>query len=885
MAEGLTKKLSADIDFLHGILSEIITLREGEAFSELLGEILRLSENYRKKPDTFDFEELARIAGNTDAIATEKIARAFTIYLSLVNIAEEHHKVRTQRLEQTRDVHGGISPGIIAHALADLTESDIPSEKIYQTIIGLRIELVLTAHPTEIMRRGLIQKYAHIARFLEIRDYTDVPEFDRRQNEEAIRREIFGVWETDAIRKKKPTPTDEAYGGLLVFEQTLWNEVPRYLRELDSALSMHTGKSLPLSACPVSFGSWMGGDRDGNPNVTAILTRRAVWLAQWMAAVLYEREIDKLRFELSMTACDDNLAQLTGNAHEPYRAWLKKTHTKISATRMRLENLLESGSTSVTEYYRSAAELTDELMVVYNSLMRQKMKPIADGRLTDVLRRLAVFGLHLVKLDIRQEGSKHAAAMAAITLALGLGDYRSYPEREKIAFLCAELAERRPLMPYDFECDEEVREILATFSMLAEIRTESLGAYVISMAKQPSDVLLVHLLQKVGGRKKNLRVVPLFETIEDLKNAPRILKTLLSIPEYRALIDNRQEIMIGYSDSSKDSGILTAAWNLYRCQEEIISICRAAGVELTLFHGRGGTVGRGGGPTQLAILSQPPGSVEGRIRVTEQGEMIQAKFGLPTVARRTLEIYTAAVLAASLKPPPGPPEEYRKVMDTLAEKSADHYRSLVYENPDFAAYFQHATPERELANLNIGSRPARRQATGAPTGIQALRAIPWIFAWTQTRVLLPSWLGVGAAIGNLKAPELEVLKKMRREWFFFRSFMDLVEMVLIKTDARIAAHYDRRLVPKNYIAIGQQIQSDLADTIKTLVAVSGAENLVAYDPELKREIDYRSLWLLPLNILQAEQLTRLRTDSENAALRRTLLLTINGIAAGLKNTG
>jgi phosphoenolpyruvate carboxylase len=874
MGTELTERLEKDIEFLHGVLGDVILQREGAAFFKTLNDTLALSAAYRDKKAEADFKALTNLAAGLATPDAEKLTRALSAYLTLVNIAEEHHKVRLARRETEVS---------LSATFAALKTAGLSADKICNAVNQLAIDLVLTAHPTEIMRRGLLQKYTNIARALEIRDYTDVPPFEQRLNDDAIRREIYGIWETDAIRKKKPTPTDEAYGGLLVFEQTLWNEVPRFLREFSAALEAHTGKSLPLDAAPVRFSSWMGGDRDGNPNVTHMVTRRAVWLAQWMAAVLYERELDKLRFELSVTAASEELKKLTDNAHEPYRVFLKKTLTKMNATRLRLEDILQNGQSAnaiqVTDYYRDTSELTEELLVVHRSLIAVHMEALADGRLSDLLRRLAVFGLYLVKLDIRQSSDSHSCTMADITRALGMGDYADYPEHEKIAFLCAELKEPRPLVPAELECSAEGREVLDTFNMLAQIRTESLGAYVISMAKQASDVLLVHLFQKVSGRKKHLRVVPLFETIQDLQNAPRILKNLLNIPEYRALIGDKQEIMIGYSDSSKDSGILTAAWHLYRCQEEIIAVCREAGVEATLFHGRGGTIGRGGGPTHLAILSQPPGSVEGRIRVTEQGEMIQAKFGLPSVARRTLEIYTAAVLTASLMPPPGPPESYRKIMENLSENAAASYRALVYGNEKFIEYFQAATPERELGNLNIGSRPAKRRAGG----LESLRAIPWIFAWTQTRSLLPSWLGVGDALQ--KIADSGELHTMRRDWYFFRSFVDLIEMVLTKTDARISGHYDASLVPPPLAAIGNEIQEKLKDTMKRILHLSNTDALVAYDHNLQREIRYRSVWLNPLNILQVEFLKKLRADSENESLRRGLLLTINGVAAGLKNTG
>jgi len=869
--------LEDDIRYLHGILEEVIAKLEGEDFLARLRQITALSAEYQAHHDETGFASLVQAISGSDALLATKLTRALSTYLTLVNIAEEHHKVRIENNAVAPVLP--IAPDLVLH---EFRQQGISPEKLHETVASLRIELVLTAHPTEIMRRSLLSKYSNLARYLELRDRDITDAHEVKVNEEAIRREIFGIWETDPIRKKKPTPTDEAYGGLLVFEQTLWTEVPRFLRELSDDLLHHTGKPLPLASAPIRFGSWMGGDRDGNPNVTAAVSQRAVWLAQWMAAVLYEKEINALRFELSLTHCDAVLRGLTQEAHEPYRVYLKKTLTRMTSTRERLEDLLQQGTTQIIEYYRSTEELTQELMPVYESLVATGMQAIADGRLSDLLRRLAVFGLYLVKLDIRQESGRHAAAISEITRELGLGDYSAWAEHEKIAFLCEELKQRRPLVPVDIECSAETREVLDTFLMLAKIRTESLGAYVISMAKSASDVLLVHLFQKINGRKRHLRVVPLFETVEDLRNAPRILSNLLKIPEYRELIEDKQEIMIGYSDSSKDSGILTAAWQLYRCQEEIIAVCAEAGVEVTLFHGRGGTIGRGGGPTQIAILSQPPGSVAGRIRVTEQGEMIQAKFGLPTVARRTLAIYTAAVLRASLAPPAGPPPEYRRIMETLAEQAARDYRSLVYEDAKFIDYFRSATPEQELGNLNIGSRPARRKAGG----IESLRAIPWIFAWTQTRFLLPSWLGVGAALSAIQDEgDLRLLECMRQDWYFFRSFIDLIEMVLVKSEPRIAQYYDAMLTDEALSSVGDRIHESLKRTIEMVMRLSQEKELVSYDTNLQREIRFRSLWLNPLNLLQVEFLRRLRQTPEDEALRRGLLLTINGIAAGLKNTG
>ncbi|MBV6493209.1 MAG: Phosphoenolpyruvate carboxylase [Turneriella sp.] len=862
--------LERDVEFLHALFEEILVESEGEAFARTVKEILKLSRAYREKKSEKEFQDLIHLVEATPLNDAEKLTRALTVYLTLVNIAEEHHKVRLTRREKE---------GATAKTFDALLAAQVTPDALYDAVINLRIELVLTAHPTEIMRRGLLQKYTNISLALQIRDYADVPPLDRKFNEEAICREIYGIWETDAIRKKQPRATDEAYGGLLIFEQTLWNEMPRYLRELSLALKERTGKPLPLTATPIRFASWMGGDRDGNPNVTHSVTRRSVHLAQWMAAVLYEREIDKLRFELSMSGASSAFLSLTNNAHEPYRVYLKKTLSKMASTRTRLEELLEKGTTHITEYYRDTQELIDELVLVYDSLVQTNMEAIADGRLSDLLRRLAVFGLSLVTLDIRQESSRHVLAIEEITQALGISSYKEMSEEERIDFLCTELKNPRPLVPPDAEFSPECREILDTYHALSEIRTESLGAYVISMAKSASDILLVHLLQKVGGRKKHLRVVPLFETITDLKNAPRVLETLFQIPEYLSLIQSKQEIMVGYSDSAKDSGILTAAWNLYRAQEAIVEVCKKAKIEVTLFHGRGGSIGRGGGPTHLGILSQPPGSIAGRIRVTEQGEMIQAKFALPSVARRTLEIYSAAVLTATLLPAPKAPKEFRDAMDVLAEKSASSYREIVYENAEFIDFFQTVTPVKELSHLNMSSRPVKR-GTG---GLESLRAIPWNFAWTQTRTLLPSWLGVGYAISTFKNKEL--LHTMRREWYFFRAFIDLIEMVLTKTDMRIALYYAEVLSAFKDTKVQKAIYTQLDETRKQILSLSESTTLMAYDSNLQREIDDRSLWLNPLNVLQVFFLKALRNNPEDEVLRRRLLLTINGIAAGLKNTG
>jgi phosphoenolpyruvate carboxylase len=506
---------------------------------------------------------------------------------------------------------------------------------------------------------------------------------------------------------------------------------------------------------------------------------------------------------------------------------------------------------------------------------------IAEGRLTDILRRVAAFGLTLVRLDVRQEAARHVETLDAITRALDLGSYAAWPEQQRQDFLSRELQTRRPLIPRDLSVAEPLRDVLDTFRLLARLPPDSLGAYVISMAMHPSDVLAVALLQKEAGVTSPLRIVPLIETAAALEGAGAMLRDLLRLPAYRSRFGGRQEVMIGYSDSARDIGRFSAAWALYRAQEDIVAACRGEGVAVTLFHGRGGSVGRGGGPTWHAIQSQPAGSIDGTLRVTEQGEMIQAKFGLVDIALRTMEVYTTATLEKTLLDSDVSRPAWRALMDRLAADAREAYRGLVYDRPGFVEYFRAATPEPELGSLNIGSRPTRR-AQG--TDIAGLRAIPWQFAWTQTRLLAASWLGLEAALVRARERgEVPALQELWREWPFFRVMMDLMEMVLAKTDARIAAQYDRRLVPAALQPIGADLRQRLAAAIEGVLAVTGHRELVEDNPVLRRSIDVRNPYVDPINLVQVELLRRLRNGEER--LRDALIVTVNGIAAGLRNTG
>ena len=883
--------LRDDVRTLGAILGDTLREQEGDALFETVERVRRFAKAARAGSDT-DAAELRSLLAGMGTHDALPLARSFSHFLALANIAEQHHRIRRRAVR--RRAEDLPQPGSCDEVLGRLLDLGVPQDALFDTVCDLQIELVLTAHPTQALRRTLLQKHRRISEALAERDRTDLDPIQREANDATLRREIASAWLTDDLIRERPTPDREAQAGLVLFEQVLWDAMPAYLRELDRALFKHTGRRLPLDAAPIRFGSWMGGDRDGNPFVTADVTRHVCALARWMAADLYFKEVDRLRAELSEVRATDELRDAVNGATEPYRELLRDLRARLKATRKHAEAEVEAfragepvpdppGEDDGPTPIRDVSEIREPLLLCYRSLTETGGHRIAQGRLEDLIRRVAAFGLSLVRLDIRQESSVHTRAMDAITRHLGLGSYAEWDEAQRQAFLVRELEGRRPLVPRIRPEDPDLNMVLEALEAVAEQPPEQMGAYVISMATEPSDVLSVALLQREVGIRHPLRVVPLFETLDDLENAGDALTALLDIPVYRALLGEpaRQEIMLGYSDSAKDAGRMTAAWALYQAQEKLVAAAKARGVKLTLFHGRGGTVGRGGGPMYLAILSQPPGSVAGSLRVTEQGEMIDAKFGLPGIALRNLGVATTAVLEATLNPPRAPKAEWREVMNALSLAAKDGYRGVVREDPRFVDYFRAATPELELSEMNIGSRPARRKKGG---GVSSLRAIPWVFAWTQTRLLLPSWLGVGAGLelGLQQHPEL--VREMAQEWPFFRSTLDLIEMVLAKALPDIAAYYDELLVPESLQDLGADLRGRLERTQQNVLAVLGNENMLDNSRVLQRSIQVRNPYVDPINLLQAELLRRYREQPEDP-VRDALLTTIKGVAAGMRNTG
>ena len=685
------------------------------------------------------------------------------------------------------------------------------------------------------------------------------------------------------MRATRPSPIDEAKWGFAMIENSLWLAVPDFLRELSTQVAQVTGQELPPWVAPVRLCSWMGGDRDGNPAVTHTVTREVLLLARWAAADLYSRDLTGLIQDLSMSEASDDLRSIAGdNEVEPYRRVLKGLGDELIILRQELEARLRGDSVERLSRIRDTSDLFDPMLVMWESLHACGMGEIADGYLLDTLRRISTFGIDLVTLDIRQESSRHAQAIAEITTFLELGDYLRWDDSKRCDFLRQELANPRPLIPYEFKPSDDVTEVLNTCEVIADADPASLGSYVISMARQPSDILAVMLLQKACGVTQPLPVAPLFETLDDLERAPAVLTSLLSDASYIAAIGGVQHVMIGYSDSSKDAGTLAAAWAQYCAQDELSKVANQFGVKLVLFHGRGGTAGRGGGPAHRAILAQPPGSVDNAIRVTEQGEMIRWKFGLPDLAVQTLTAYVQSVMQATLSPVDRPKPEFVDLMNALARDSVKSYRALVNQHPDFVAYFRAVTPEGALGKLPLSSRPAKRKVDG---GIESLRAIPWIFAWTQIRLMLPAWLGSDEALSNsLRHGGRDLLRTMYAEWTFFQVYIDMLEMVLAKSDPDIAAHYEGVLLGEEH-ALGKLTRIRLQSAIESISEIKQVFELLEREPAITRSLAVRHPYMEPLHILQAELLRRDRESPQQPLVERALMASVAGIAAGMRNTG
>jgi phosphoenolpyruvate carboxylase len=869
--------LRENVRLLGDCLGESMSNHLGAEFLEKVENIRLLSKDGRQSGDS------AALIAALEALEDKEIvpvARAFNQFLNLSNIAEQYHRVHRRRTNESL----GVYHNPIGDLLARLAKQNFTPEQMIASLQSQSIELVLTAHPTEVVRRSLIRKYDNISSELEALDKDNILPLEETKHIRRLKEIITQAWHTDEIREERPTPVDEAKWGFAVIEQSLWQAVPRFFRQLDEQFSAFSSdERLPLDLAPIRFATWMGGDRDGNPNVTHKVTKEVTLLARWMAADLYIKDLNVLRSEFSMTQCNAALRERVGDSAQPYREVLRHLENKMLATKNWAKACLDGKPVPSDDIFLDIQELIDDLVLCYQSLLDCGMKVIANGSLLDLIRCAATFGATLVRLDVRQDASRHIDALSAITRFYGLGDYAEWDEASRQAFLLTELNSKRPLLPMEWTPTADVKEVLDTFTMISKGQKNSFGSYVISMASAPSDVLAVALMLKESGVSFPMRIVPLFETLADLDNAEPIIEQLFSIPWYKAYINGHQEVMIGYSDSAKDAGQIAATWGQYRAQEALTRLCKKHGIHLTLFHGRGGTVGRGGGPAHVAILSQPPGSVNGAIRVTEQGEMIRFKFGIPDIAVRSLELYCSAVMEASLIPASPPKEEWRAIMDEMAEVGMNQYRSIIRGHEDFVPYFRATTPEQELAKLPLGSRPARRRSDG---GVESLRAIPWIFAWMQIRLMLPAWLGAESALQQgVDSGNLEKLREMHKKWPFFGAYLDMLDMVLAKAEPEIAEYYEKRLVGEELQGLGRLLRGKLKQVSELVKLLKKQERLIEDNKTIRQSIDVRNPYIDPLHYLQAELLYRSRKDEENAEVNKALMITMAGIASGMQNTG
>ncbi len=884
-----------------------------------------------------------------DLDTTIDVIRAFTVYFHLVNTAEQHHRIRRRYIH---DLTTPLTPlrGSFAALVALLKERDIDAAALQQLLSQLSIELVFTAHPTEATRRSLITKSREIASLLEEHDHVnEMPARQQARWQRELENIVTLLWRTDAIRHVRPQPLDEIKMGGYYLTEILFDAVPELYDELTEILSAaYPQEQLRLPPF-LRLGSWIGGDQDGNPNVHPQTLLEALRWQRGQIIDHYRSTIQALAQDFSQSlkhcsitsslqsslerdaallpAYDRELGAQT--AQEPYRRKLSFIWKRLEATaaprttsqHKRSDRAQGSAGTSQNLAFSSAEELSNELQLVQESLLADGEVSVAQGQLATLLRQVQVFGFHFTAIDVRQHSERHAAALAELLQAIGLCHhaYTDLDEQERIEILTGLLSDPRVLPRHELHLSPATKHVLQTFDAIHQAREEfgakAVTSYIISMTRSVSDLLEVQFFCKEAGIT-GLSIVPLFETIDDLRSCTSILQSAFTHPNYHDWLASssnlQQQVMLGYSDSSKDGGILTSSWELYQAQTRLAELGAQHGIGITIFHGRGGAIGRGGGPIYEAILGQPPDTVNGRLRITEQGEMLSFKYGLHAIALRNMELVVAGVVQSSLpgaKQAPSANDEqhlqtWSETMHALSASAYNRYRSFIYENPDFIHYFEQATPILELGWLNIGSRPARRTSGH---NIEELRAIPWVFSWMQSRYVLPSWYGVGGALEAYISEDpqrLQQLQEMYRSWPFLRTFLDNLQMTLSKADMHIARHY-ASLVDDEALRqrISAEIEDEYARTEHWLLRIVEGQALLDNSPVLQRSIRLRNPYVDPLSYFQVVLLRRLRAlggplvldeaelqhaskqERERNQLTYAVLLTINGIAAGLRNTG
>ncbi len=908
--------LREDIRLLGRLLGDTVRAQEGEAAFDTIERIRRSSIAFRRYDDLAERRELEQILDRLDLEDTLVVVRAFSCFSHLANIAEDVHHIRRTRAHLIAG--SPPRPGQIQHALDRAHDAGLTGVDLQRFFDCALIVPVLTAHPTEVQRKSILDTELRIARPLQERERSPLTPDEQDSVAESLRRYVMVLWQTRMLRTHRLAVIDEIANALSYFDTTFLRELPRFYCALEDELGRRYATRRPAVSSFLRMGSWIGGDRDGNPYVTAQVLREALRLQSSRVLTFYLAQLHRLGGELSLCeALSGASAELRALAErspdrsphrsdELYRRAISGMYARLAATARVLDEL-EPMRHAVGEApaYADVAEFRADLEVLHGSLTHQGAGLIAQGRLRRLRRAADVFGFHLAALDLRQNSDVHERVVAELlAVARPDIDYGALDEPQRVELLLEEIGSARPLAsPYVRYSDEthSELEIARTAAQLKErYGTRCIANYIVSKTDAVSDLLEAVLLAKEAGMlqplegRLALNIVPLFETIADLRNAGRVMDELLSLPAYGRLLgsgDGIQEVMIGYSDSNKDGGFLTSGWELYKAEMALVGVFERRGIKLRLFHGRGGSVGRGGGPSYEAILAQPGGAVQGQIRITEQGEVIAAKYSNPEVGRRNLETLAAATLEATLLSgdQPAPRRQFVDVMDDLSEQAFLAYRNLVYETQGFERYFLESTVISEIAELNIGSRPASRKPS---MRIEDLRAIPWVFSWAQCRVMLPAWYGFGSAVERWMASRpdareaLETLRRMHRDWPFFATLLSNMDMVLAKTDLAIASRY-ARLVSDERLSelIFSRIRTEHEATVKALLAITESGELLESNLLLKRSIRNRFPYLDPLNHVQVELLRRYRAGQRDEAVKRGIHLTINGIAAGLRNSG
>ena len=882
-----TKLLREDIRYLGNILGEVIKEQEGIKFFNLVEKVRKLSKaNKINLKNKNSFKKLVKTVRNSNPIDTLRLTRAFTHLINFINLAESIDTSRN--LDEYETKRKNLKYNIFIEEIFEklFKNKKISNNKIYNLAKNLDIGIVLTAHPTEVKRRTLIQKYHKIIEILEQRDLYKSHPSKLTQLNKQLHDEFTIIWNTDDLKRTKPSPFDEARWGLAIIEDSLWETIPKVYRRLNSIFLKNMNRGLPKNFNPIQFGSWMGGDRDGNPNVTAKVTKEVILLSRWEAAKLYEKSLTKIIRSYSMKKCSKKISSKVGKTFEPYRVFLRPLRDKLRLTHRSIEQyFINKTPLDKNILLSSTEEILKPLRVVRESLEQNHNENVASGDLLDLMRRAKCFGINLARLDIRQESSRHRQLIAELIKKKFNKNYYNFTEEEKINFLKSKLTSTKSYINKFKFSNKENNEVWSTFKILADEPSECLGAYVISMTTSVSDILSVSFLQKEAKINDKLRVVPLFETLDDLINAKPIMESLFSKKWYRKLINNKQEVMIGYSDSSKDAGKICASWHQYKAQEEIVKLGKKFDVNVTFFHGRGGSPGRGGGPIQATLRSQPPGSVNGKIRITDQGEVIQQKYGYQPIAEYNLCSYIGAVTEATLNPPPTPKQNWRSLIEKMSDISKSSYRKNINQSSEFIKYFKTVTPSAALGKLSIGSRPSKRKNVD---NIKSLRAIPWVFAWTQIRLMLPAWLGSAEALRYAYIKKFRrTLIDMEKNWPFFNSMLDILDMVITKADPDISKIYEKYLADDALKKIGKKLRFQF-EVIKKLNKKITTKEVILTRKQFRTLITVRAIYSEVLNIIQPIVIYKLKKNkimSDKKYLNDALLTSIAGISAAMKNTG